>query len=342
MEARLITNRDEWEQFLRQQPFTPFVQSWSHGLFYKALGESFWVVGLYNDDTLVGGSLILSTHAKRGSFLFLPYGPICSYEEQEPLRALTEFLRLFAKEEGYDFIRISPFIDKTESKEVILRSVGYQSAPMHMLAENTWLLDVTPSEETLLANMNKNHRNLIHRCEREGVRVDIRQDRKALDEFNDLHDITVARHGFHRYSRSFITTQFEVMSQENQAAIFHAYLPDGTLDASAVIIFYGTMAAYYHGASCGADKKVPVSYLLQWRAIQEVKKRGMVWYNFWGVAPPNSSPSHPFAGITHFKKGFGGIQKDLIHCHDFPLRSRYRLNWLIETLRRQHRGFRYS
>ncbi len=117
------------------------------------------------------------------------------------------------------------------------------------------------------------------------------------------------------------------------------YLPDGTLDSGAVIMSYGTMACYRHGASLGLDKRVPTSYLVQWRAIQEAKRRGCHWYNLWGVAPEGSSKKHPFFGITHFKKGFGGVQKDLLHCQDLPLRPGYWVNWTIETIRRMKRGF---
>jgi len=63
------------------------------------------------------------------------------------------------------------------------------------------------------------------------------------------------------------------------------------------------------------------------------------FYNFWGIAPDGSSPKHPFAGITHFKKGFGGKQIDLLRCQDLPLAPKYYINWGVETLRRLKRGF---
>ncbi|RLE05174.1 MAG: peptidoglycan bridge formation protein FemAB, partial [Candidatus Aminicenantes bacterium] len=79
-------------------------------------------------------------------------------------------------------------------------------------------------------------------------------------------------------------------------------------------------------------------YLLLWKAIQEAKKRNCEIFNFWGIAPKNK-PKHPWQGLTFFKKGFGGYQKDLIHAQDLPMGRRYWLNWMVETFRRIKRGY---
>ena len=65
----------------------------------------------------------------------------------------------------------------------------------------------------------------------------------------------------------------------------------------------------------------------------------MTLYNFWGIAPETASKDHPFFGITHYKKGFGGYQRDIVHCHDIVLSSRYYLTWIVETIRSKKRGF---
>ena len=186
--------------------------------------------------------------------------------------------------------------------------------------------------------MKKNHRNLIRRCEREGVIVQ-KKHAEGLNTLHKLLDETAKRLKFHRFSRKYINDEFEIFNKHNQALIFEATLPDGTIDASAIIMFYGNMAVYRHSASLNTNKKVPSSYLVQWEVIKEAKKRGMTWYNFWGVEPPHAKKTHPFAGIGHFKRGFGGEQKDLLHCHDLPLTPKYWLNWLVETIRKYKRGF---
>ena len=73
MEIKEIKNKEEWEKFVLTQPFTLFVQSSKYGEFYEKMGEKFWIFGLYENNVLVGGSLVVSVHAKRGNFLFIPY-----------------------------------------------------------------------------------------------------------------------------------------------------------------------------------------------------------------------------------------------------------------------------
>lgn len=340
MEIRQITNKQKWEEFVLQQPYTLFVQSCHYGEFYEVIGEKAWIFGIYNDEKIVGGSLVVSVHAKRGDFLYLPYGPILPLnKKEEALAQFVIFLKKFAQKNKYDFIRVSPFLDDDKGNRGLFKTAGFRPAPMHILAETTWLLDLAPSFHDLLMNMKKKHRNLVHRCEKENVRVEKFTYNSALEDFNKLHALTAKRHKFHRFSDDYVEKEFSAFTAHNQAMILHARLPDGSLDSSAVVMYYGNMAAYRHGASLNLDKKIPTSYLLQWEAIREAKKRGCKWYNFWGIAPNNAPASHPFNGITHFKKGFGGAQKDLLRCHDLPVTKKYWLNWLIETFRREKRGF---
>ncbi len=340
MEIKEIKNKEEWEKFVLAQSFTLFVQSSKYGEFYEKMGEKFWIFGLYENNVLIGGSLVVSVHARRGNFLFIPYGPIMNVQMENNLKNFIDFIKDFAKRNKYDFVRISPFLDDNEINRNIFKQAGLRPAPIHILAETTWILKLDKSEEEILADMNKNHRNLIRRCEKEGVIIEQINNKEAVDEFNHLHDVTAKRHNFHRFSSEYIKNEFLSFSDSDQTCVFHAYLSDKNLDSSAIIIMYGNMAAYRHGASLNLVRQVPTSYLLQWQVIKEAKKRGLKYYNFWGIAPENAPDTHPFKGITHFKKGFGGFQKDLLPCHDLPITWCYKINWLIEILRSKKRGFK--
>jgi len=338
-EIKEIINPNEWENFVLNQPYTFFVQSSAYGDFYQSLDEKSWIFGIYNNDKLVGGSLVVSTHAKRGNFLYLPYGPILNFEEPELLKKFIDFIANFAKSNNYIFIRVSPFTEDNKIMNKTFIDCGFRRAPMHVLAETSWVLNILPTEDELLANMEKTHRYLIRRCQKEGVKIELSTDIQLLEKFNLMHDTTAERHNFHRFSRQHIDNEFKIFCERGQAVILSAYLPDGTLDAMSIIMYFGNMGVYRHSASLGLNKKLPTSYLLQWEAIREAKKRGMKWYNFWGIAPTNASKKHPFFGITHFKKGFGGQQLDILHCHDFIISKFYWFNWIIETVRRIKRRF---
>lgn len=335
----------EWEIFQKKQSFTLDVQSVEYGNFYTSINEkSIYIAVKDANNNILAGSLVVSVHAKRGDFLYLPYGPIVNEDTKKDqqlniFKSFFSHLKHYGKQHSYAFIRISPFWDNTKENQLLLNTLGLRPAPMHVLAETTWLNNLNRTETELFSAMNKNHRNLIRRLEREGVQTKTFTDSKNLEMFQDLLDETAKRHHFIRFSRSYITREFQAYEASGKARLILGYLPDGTLDAGAIIYLHGSMAAYRHGASLGQNKRLPVSYLVQWQGIREAQKQGKIWYNFWGIAPNDKSKKHPFLGITHFKKGFGGQQKDLVHCHDLPISNRYWISWIIETVRKTKRGF---
>lgn len=337
-EIKLVEDRAEWEKFLATTTPNIFVQSVKYGDFFKALGEDAFIVGVYDGGRIVGGSLVVTTTARRGKFLYLPYGPKVDFADKEMLREFNDFLVELARKEKADFIRVAPFLEDTEQSRQLFRELGYRPAPMHVLAETTWILDLDEDEETLMKNMRQTTRNLIRRGEREGVEIRVSTDEAAIDRLVELLGETAQRHHFTPFSKKYIQSEFDAFKDSDEVKVFEAYF-EGEMVSSAIIFFYGDTAIYRHSASSSKRIKCQPTYFLQWNVIREAKRRGMKHYNFWGIAPEGASKKHPFYGITVFKTGFGGYKKDLLHCQDLPVTKKYWVNWLVETLRRIRRGF---
>ena len=173
LEIRQISNPETWDEFVKKQEYSPFLQSSMHGKLYKELGEKYWIFGIYEADKLIGGSLILSTHAKRGNFLFLPYGPVMDFHNKHAFKLIIDYISNFAKSQGYSFVRVSPFANDNNEINDLFKKNNFRKSPLHALAETTWMLELSPDEGEILSKMNKNHRNLIRRCEREEVKINI-------------------------------------------------------------------------------------------------------------------------------------------------------------------------
>lgn len=118
------------------------------------------------------------------------------------------------------------------------------------------------------------------------------------------------------------------MSADNQCVLFLGSF-EGKITGAAIIVYLGKFAFYYQSGSI--ESKVPVNYLLQWEVIREAKARGCTLYNMWGIAPPNQ-PNHPWVGLTTFKTGFGGYNKNYLHAQDLPLSPQYWLTYIIEKI----------
>ncbi|MBU1166850.1 peptidoglycan bridge formation glycyltransferase FemA/FemB family protein, partial [Patescibacteria group bacterium] len=181
------------------------------------------------------------------------------------------------------------------------------------------------------------NRNLIRRAERDGVEIRKSTSDEAVEEFIRLHKDTKLKHQFTPYPDDFFRAQVKHFREDNEVLVINGYY-HGEVIGSAIVMFYGQMASYHHGANSIEHQKIPVSYLIQWEAIKEAKNRGLKIYNFWGVSPDKDKP-HPISGVSHFKRGFGGYQFDLLHCQDLPLGPSYAVNYVTETIRRKRRGY---
>ena len=75
--------------------------------------------------------------------------------------------------------------------------------------------------------------------------------------------------------------------------------------AGGIFVYLDEWGIYYYGASDHHYRNVMAPYLVQWEAIREAKKRGCKHYDFLGISPEDKS-HHAWAGVTQFKKKFGG------------------------------------
>lgn len=331
-----ISNSNTWENFLLSQNQTPFFQSWWWGEVQKMIGFPILRLGIYQKNNLVGIAQIITVKAKRGTFYWIRHGPILNEWDWYYVDELLKAIVIRAKKHSVSFIRMAPLLDDTQDCLLQFKKRGFRNAPIHNFdAENAWVVNLSKSEDELLKEMRKSTRYLIRKAISIGVKVEQSTDQRKLEDFNEVYQETAQRQGF--VTHKGLREEFSIFSERNLLHLFLAY-HENTLVAGAMIIFYGKQAVYHHSGMREDMKHIPATYLLQWEAIKEAKRRGMKWYNLWGVAPENK-PNHPWQGLTLFKKGFGGIGINHIHAQDLPVSSRYWFTWIIESVRRIKRGY---
>ena len=349
-----IEKKEIWENFLLGIEEKTFLNSWDWGEFQKVMGNKIWRFGIFENNNLISIALIIKIQAKRGTFLFLPHGPSllqsnkifnfqfahCSHTaifKKKILKTLLEELKKIAEKENCSFIRIAPLWKKSEENIRIFRDLGFREAPIHIHPELTWQLDITIPENQLLKNMRKTTRYLIRQAQKnKNIEILKSKNPKDIEIFNKLYQETVFRHHFIPFSLEYLRNEFSALSPDNQISIFIGKYKK-EVQSSAMIIFWQDIAFYHQGASSLKYPKIPVSYLLQWQAIKEAKKRGCKLYNFWGITE-SKSKKHPWFGLTLFKKGFGGYKKEYIKTEDFILSSKYWLNYIVERMRKIKRN----
>jgi len=339
-----INNKEIWENFLLGCEEKTFLDSWDWGDFQKMQGEKIWRWGIYNDSEIVAVVLAIKIKARRGTFLFVPHGPniifnfkFLIFNYKELLNILLEKLKELAKSEKANFIRIAPICERSEENVKIFKELGFRDAPIHMHPEVTWELDITPSEDELLARMRKTTRYLIRQGQKnKDIEIIRSRDIKDLKKFNEIYRATARRHNFREFPLKYLENQFSSFSDDDEILIFFGKYKEKIV-STAIFVFWQGRAFYHHSGSLSEFSKIPVSYLLQWEAIKEAKNRGCKLYNFWGVVDGDIK-NHPWAGLSLFKMGFGGERKEYVKTQDLALSKRYWFTYIFEKIRKIKRG----
>ena len=351
-----LNNKNIWESFLSECKEKTFLDSWNWGEFQKREGSKIWRLGIYDNEELIGVALVIKVKAKRGTFLFVPHGPITGLKIEIQklgiLETLINKLKEIAKQEKAYFIRIAPIWEKNKQNNDFFKELEFMPAPIHIHPEVTWELDIRPPEEELLMSMRKTTRYLIRQAQKNpDIEIVKTQNIEDLKKFNEIYCSTAIRHKFVPFSLKYIQNQFSSFSPddqpiqqvqgcpkctEGQILIFLGKYKNEVV-SSAVIVYWQNIGFYHHGASLSKYNKIPVSYLLQWEAIKEAKNRECQRYNFWGITPDDNK-NHPWTGLSLFKKGFGGHRKDYVQTQDLPLSKIYYLTYIFEKMRKIKRG----
>ncbi|MFA6159789.1 MAG: peptidoglycan bridge formation glycyltransferase FemA/FemB family protein [Parcubacteria group bacterium] len=254
-----------------------------------------------------------------GKYFYIPHGPVICHPElvsgfkEEMLKQVQhdmEKLINLAKKEKAGWIRVEP----TDSRilDLIGKNLRVVKAPHDMQPRETLIIDISKSEEEILANMKSKTRYNIKLAEKKGVSVISEQEsgnKKYIEEFLRLTKIMSERQGIVTHDENYYQKMFEIIPSN----IIKLYVAEyeNKIIAANIVIFYGDTAYYLHGASDDKYKNLMAPHLLQWRQIQDARKTGCVRYDFCGVKVKEKK-GRSWEGITRFKLGFSPSTKPVI------------------------------
>jgi lipid II:glycine glycyltransferase (peptidoglycan interpeptide bridge formation enzyme) len=330
-----IAEKTIWENYISTHKEANFLSSWNWGQFHTNLGKKVFYRGYYQDDHIVGTALIVKEAAKRGPYFTIAGGPVLDWDNKELINVFIEDLKDLARKENVWFVRVRPQILDTQENRQLFRNLGFKSAPMHLTADLTLQLDLSKPLDTLLKEMRKTTRYEINRYEKMGITVTESQDPDEIKPFFEKQLELAKKHGFVPFSYRFLHEQFKAFNQDKEVYLFSSY-KDKKLLAQAFVIMDGEEAVYHYGISTPDNFRLPGSYACQWAAIKKAKELGLTRYNFWGIAPEGAN-KHRFAGVSLFKRGFGGNEVAYLPAHDLPLSPLYSVVSLFESLRAKAR-----
>jgi len=333
---KIVEVKDQkiWEDFLSEVKEKTFLNSYRWGLFNQKLENKVWYFGVSKNNDLLSLFLVVGIKAKRGSFLFLPHGPIVPEflkdQREEILRVIVEKLKEIGRKEKFDFIRVCPLWEDEKETNLIFKRLSFRDAPLHLHPEITWELEIeNQREEDLLAGMRKTTRYLVKQAlKNENLKAIESEKIEDLKLFYDLYLKTAKRQRFTPFSYDYLEKEFLTFLPSKEISVILVKHKEEIL-AGGIFIFWQKIGFYHHGASL--PSKIPAVYLLIWEALKKAKEKGCQRFNFWGIT---LKKNHPWAGLTFFKQGFGGGLKKYLKTKDFILNKKYWFNFIVEKIRK--------
>lgn len=320
-----------WEDVLKKYPEANFLQSPAWAKVNELTGSK--VITEHFDKS--GYASLIVRDAKRGRYLEVPCGPLVDWKDEKAIKAVFDRIREIAKENHCVFVRIRPQLERTPENLKLLKSLGLKPSPMHLAAEHTVIIDLTKSEDEILAEMRRQTRYEVKRAEKQEITVHTNRSEKIFREFHTVQAETAKRKGFIPPSLDMLLAEHKGLG--DHATIYIASTAEKAPIAYGLIVTCGKEADYYEAASTELNYRLPGAYALIWQVIKDMKAEGYERLNLWGIAPPNQ-PHHRYAGVTTFKTGFGGIKYEFVPAHDLVIsKPKYLKNLVVETVRRKKR-----
>ncbi|MBX4191229.1 MAG: peptidoglycan bridge formation glycyltransferase FemA/FemB family protein [Candidatus Doudnabacteria bacterium] len=259
------------------------LQGWAWGEFNQALGNK---IHRFSDDNYV--NLAIETALPFGKkFLYCPRGPL-----GEVKSALDE-LRRMDVDRNLIFARVEPH-----------QAPQLPRAVKDIQPQNNWVLGLEKTEEELLIGMKPKTRYNINLAQRKGVTMRVGEQKDLLDVWK-LFLETATRNKIRLHPQSYYFKMWDYLNPDHLKILLAEY--QGKPLASMILTIFGDTAVYLHGGTSLAMKEAMAPYVLHWEAIKLAKSLGLKNYDFGGIAP-HSEERHAWAGITRFKKGFGGFE----------------------------------
>jgi lipid II:glycine glycyltransferase (peptidoglycan interpeptide bridge formation enzyme) len=323
---QIISDKNLWDKELLATAKANFLQSSSFGEFHKELGSKIWRLGFYKNDRVVSFAQVVEIKNKLGDFLYIPWGPILN--DQSDLGGLLEKLAEIGEKERSSFVRLEPRVDLENYAEYKLKI-----SPSYIQPQCSLVLDLTKSEEELKSAMSDSTRYNVGWVQRQGVEVELVKDQNKIEQFVNLLKETAGRHSFKlHHNENYYKTQFEVFSKAGSAKLFIAKSSSKEVLSAAIVVTFGETATYLHASSSSKQQKLRAPYLMQWTAILDAKNSGIKKYDFWGVAPTDK-PNESWAGVTAFKKSFGGERICYPRPYDLVFNYTYYIQMLVDRMR---------
>lgn len=273
-----------------------------------------------------------------------------------PTKQMVEELKKLGRENNCIFIQLEPNVEVIQNSKI--KNLGLRSSLYPHFHKYNFIIDLTKSEEELLAAMHPKTRYNIRVAQKHGVEVRQNSSEREFKTYLELYFKTIKRQHYFGHTPKYHQILWAILKNQklntkNQnltAGILIAYY-NPTHDpllttkptthnlypipiAAWMLFKLGDTLYYPYGGSSTEYRNAMASNLVAWEAIKLGKKLGCKNFDFWGALGPDASTKDPWYGFHKFKQGYGGRLVEYVGSYDLVLNpSLYWIFHLIDKLR---------
>lgn len=326
------TDKKIYNSIITRTPHAEFLESWEWGEFQNSQGRK--AIRWMDEAGQNAGQAFIHRSIAGSSYIYWPRGK----GDNDFFEQSMEFLK--KKYPKSLWIRVEPALEVGQTPSCLQKS---KPAPSLQPAD-TIILDLSKSEDELLASMKPKTRYNIRLARKKGVKIVFDKSEKNLNALVGLIEETSIRHKIKAHPKQYYIAMFSALKEQPGSGL-KIYLASaeyqGSIIASHILVGFGDTMVYVHGASSEKHQNAMAPYLVQWESMQKAKQEGYAYYDLFGIAPkdddskPNAQERRKkWAGITRFKQGFNGKKRYYIGAFDIILRSgAYRAYQIYQKIR---------
>ncbi len=306
----------DWDGFVAHHPAGHLLQTAGWAALKARFGwDSQLVTQEYGGELTAGAQVLYRfTPGRLFCVAYVPKGPVVDWERTGRARSVLQEVVTQARKRRAIFLRIEPGLleEEVPTLSALMHEAGFWPVDRAIQPRRTILLDISGSEEEILARMKQKTRYNIRLAGRKGVKV--RQGGPdEVSVFCSLAEATGERNRFGVHSPAYYQAAYALFAPNDQVGLLLAEF-EGTPLAALMVFALGKTAWYLYGASGDEERRRMPAYLLQWEAIRWARARGCTQYDLWGVPDEDEETleaefagrSDGLWGVYRFKRGFGG------------------------------------
>lgn len=194
----------------------------------------------------------------------------------------------------------------------------FRKSSINRQVVSTGIVDLTKSEEDLIASFKQKTRYNVRLSERKSVTVEAVEP--TAENFEVMYRLIATTHERSNYfnpNKSYVLASWRALCNDHTGQLFLASHEDDVL-AGAFIVHLGNKAWYKDGGSTRAKQNLMAPYALHWQIMRWLQDKSVDQYDLMGLPAQNEldDPNHPLSRLAQFKLGFKPELKEFMGTYD--------------------------